>query len=72
MSIHQPRYSIFKQCDTLTLLSLGNVVYHGSAQSALSYFEKIGKVKNYSRVYELILSLLSGLFDLVKHPSQQN
>jgi len=72
MSIHQPRYSIFKQCDTLTLLSLGNVVYHGSAQSALRYFETIGKVRNYSRVYELILSLLPGLFDLVKHPSQQN
>ena len=44
MSIHQPRYSIFKQCDTLTLLSLGNVVYHGSAQSALSYFETVGMV----------------------------
>ena len=42
MSIHQPRYSIFKLLDTLTLLSDGNMVYHGAAAQALSYFSEAG------------------------------
>ena len=42
MSIHQPRYSIFKLLDTLTLLSAGNVVYHGQANKALEYFHGAG------------------------------
>jgi ABC-type multidrug transport system ATPase subunit len=40
MSIHQPRYSIFKLFDTLTLLSLGSMVYHGQAGEALEYFDR--------------------------------
>ena len=43
MSIHQPRYSIFKQFDSLTLLSVGNMIYHGNAHKALEYFDKIGE-----------------------------
>jgi hypothetical protein len=43
MSIHQPRYSIFKLLDTLTLLSAGNVVYHGQASNALEYFNGAGR-----------------------------
>ena len=43
MSIHQPRYSIFKLFDSLTLLSVGNMVYHGSAHKALEYFDRIGE-----------------------------
>ena len=42
MSIHQPRYSIFKLLDTLTLLSAGNVVYHGQANNALEFFNTAG------------------------------
>uniref|UniRef100_A0A6I8N0B8 ABC transporter domain-containing protein n=1 Tax=Ornithorhynchus anatinus TaxID=9258 RepID=A0A6I8N0B8_ORNAN len=42
LSIHQPRYSIFKLFDSLTLLALGQVVYHGRAQDALGYFRSIG------------------------------
>ena len=42
LSIHQPRYAIFKQFDSLTLLSHGAVVYHGLPQRALEYFEKQG------------------------------
>ena len=48
MSIHQPRYSIFKLFDTLTLLSMGNMVYHGPANDALTYFEDAGRL--YSHV----------------------
>ena len=44
MSIHQPRYSIFKLLDTLTLLSAGNVVYHGQANNALEYFHGAGRL----------------------------
>ena len=42
MSIHQPRYSIFKLFDSLTLLSLGSQVYHGPARQALAYFDNLG------------------------------
>ena len=43
-SIHQPRYSIYKMFDNLILLSLGRVVYHGPAASALDHFSDIGKL----------------------------
>ncbi len=42
-SIHQPRYSIFRLFDRLTLLCLGKVVYHGPANQALDYFTSIGR-----------------------------
>lgn len=44
MSIHQPRYSIFKTFDTLSLLSNGEFVYQGPANQAMKYFEEIGKL----------------------------
>ena len=44
MSIHQPRYSIYKLFDTITLMSLGNIVYHGTAgETALQYFSGLGQ-----------------------------
>ncbi|XP_023654918.1 broad substrate specificity ATP-binding cassette transporter ABCG2-like isoform X1 [Paramormyrops kingsleyae] len=42
LSIHQPRYSIYRLFDSLTLLVSGKLVYHGPAQSALDYFTSIG------------------------------
>ncbi|KAF3837526.1 hypothetical protein F7725_004990 [Dissostichus mawsoni] len=42
LSIHQPRYSIYRLFDSLTLLVHGKQVYHGSAQTALDYFSDIG------------------------------
>ncbi|CAG5928594.1 unnamed protein product [Menidia menidia] len=42
MSIHQPRYSIYRLFDTLTLLVGGKMVYHGPAPKALDYFASIG------------------------------
>ncbi|XP_072478443.1 broad substrate specificity ATP-binding cassette transporter ABCG2 isoform X2 [Notamacropus eugenii] len=41
-SIHQPRYSIFKLFDSLTLLASGRLIYHGPAQEALEYFASSG------------------------------
>lgn len=42
MSIHQPRYSIYRLFDTLTLLVSGKMVFHGPAANALNYFANIG------------------------------
>ncbi|XP_035005581.2 broad substrate specificity ATP-binding cassette transporter ABCG2 isoform X2 [Hippoglossus stenolepis] len=42
LSIHQPRYSIYRLFDSLTLLVTGKQVYHGPAQSVLEYFSDIG------------------------------
>uniref|UniRef100_A0A4W5R567 Broad substrate specificity ATP-binding cassette transporter ABCG2 n=1 Tax=Hucho hucho TaxID=62062 RepID=A0A4W5R567_9TELE len=42
MSIHQPRYSIYRLFNSLTLLVSGKQVYHGPAQNALDYFADIG------------------------------
>ncbi|KAJ8373078.1 hypothetical protein AAFF_G00271330 [Aldrovandia affinis] len=41
-SIHQPRYSIFRQFDHLTLMSIGEIIYAGAASQAMSYFEELG------------------------------
>ncbi|XP_065906205.1 broad substrate specificity ATP-binding cassette transporter ABCG2-like isoform X2 [Dysidea avara] len=42
MSIHQPRYSIYKLFDSMTLMSRGRLVYHGPSNNALNYFSQIG------------------------------
>ncbi|XP_041820681.1 broad substrate specificity ATP-binding cassette transporter ABCG2-like [Chelmon rostratus] len=42
LSIHQPRYSIYRLFDSLTLLVNGKQVYHGLAQRAVEYFSDIG------------------------------
>ncbi|XP_029931817.1 ATP-binding cassette sub-family G member 2-like isoform X1 [Myripristis murdjan] len=42
LSIHQPRYAIYRLFDSLTLLVNGKQVYHGPAQTALDYFADIG------------------------------
>ncbi|CAL8272865.1 unnamed protein product [Gadus morhua 'NCC'] len=42
MSIHQPRFSIYKLFDTLTLLVGGKMVYHGPSIDTLDYFTNIG------------------------------
>jgi ATP-binding cassette subfamily G (WHITE) protein 2 len=41
-AIHQPRFSIFRSFDTITLLAKGQILYHGSSATALPYFEQLG------------------------------
>nr|XP_034967933.1 broad substrate specificity ATP-binding cassette transporter ABCG2-like [Zootoca vivipara] len=41
-SIHQPRYSIYKLFDSLTLLAAGRLLYHGPCENALPYFKGLG------------------------------
>ncbi|CAL8400675.1 unnamed protein product [Boreogadus saida] len=42
LSIHQPRFSIYKLFDTLTLLVGGKMVYHGPSIDTLDYFTNMG------------------------------
>lgn len=41
-SIHQPRYSIFKLCDTIMLLGNGRTIYHGPAMQGIEFFQECG------------------------------
>jgi ATP-binding cassette subfamily G (WHITE) protein 2 len=43
-SIHQPRYSVYKVFDSFTLLTEGQMVYHGIRDTALTHFEQQGLV----------------------------
>lgn len=42
MTVHQPRYLIYKQIDQLTLISKGEIVYHGKRSEATTYFKNLG------------------------------
>ena len=57
LSIHQPRYSIFKLFDSLSLLSQGEIVYHGKANLALDYFDRLGMHMKLSNFLFALLSL---------------
>uniref|UniRef100_A0A8C8SU54 ABC transporter domain-containing protein n=1 Tax=Pelusios castaneus TaxID=367368 RepID=A0A8C8SU54_9SAUR len=60
-SIHQPRYSIFKLFDSLTLLALGKVLYHGPAQQALGYFNSIGyQCESFNNPADFFLDVING------------
>ncbi|XP_072195779.1 broad substrate specificity ATP-binding cassette transporter ABCG2 isoform X2 [Excalfactoria chinensis] len=60
-SIHQPRYSIFKLFDSLTLLALGKVLYHGSAKQALEYFSSIGyECEPFNNPADFFLDIING------------
>lgn len=61
LSIHQPRYSIYKLFTSLTLLVHGNQVYHGPAQSALDYFSGIGYTcEPHNNPADFFLDVLNG------------
>uniref|UniRef100_A0A8C5EJJ1 Broad substrate specificity ATP-binding cassette transporter ABCG2 n=1 Tax=Gouania willdenowi TaxID=441366 RepID=A0A8C5EJJ1_GOUWI len=53
MSIHQPRYSIYRLFDSLTLLVGGKMVYHGPAPNALDYFADIAELNVTQIAHEL-------------------
>uniref|UniRef100_A0A493T7U6 ABC transporter domain-containing protein n=1 Tax=Anas platyrhynchos platyrhynchos TaxID=8840 RepID=A0A493T7U6_ANAPP len=60
-SIHQPRYSIFKLFDSLTLLALGKVLYHGPANQALDYFSSIGyECEPFNNPADFFLDIING------------
>ncbi|XP_065489645.1 broad substrate specificity ATP-binding cassette transporter ABCG2 [Caloenas nicobarica] len=60
-SIHQPRYSIFRLFDNLTLLAAGRVLYHGPAQDAIQYFQSIGyECEPYNNPADFFLDIING------------
>ncbi|XP_070614122.1 broad substrate specificity ATP-binding cassette transporter ABCG2-like [Erythrolamprus reginae] len=60
-SIHQPRYSIFRLFDKLTLLAAGRLLYHGPAQNALEYFKAIGyECEPYNNPADFFLDIING------------
>ncbi|XP_072858078.1 broad substrate specificity ATP-binding cassette transporter ABCG2 [Pogona vitticeps] len=60
-SIHQPRYSIFRLFDKLTLLAAGRMLYHGPAQNALEYFKSIGyECESYNNPADFFLDVING------------
>uniref|UniRef100_A0A3B3V2R7 Broad substrate specificity ATP-binding cassette transporter ABCG2 n=1 Tax=Poecilia latipinna TaxID=48699 RepID=A0A3B3V2R7_9TELE len=63
MSIHQPRYSIYRLFDTLTLLVGGRMVYHGPASNALDYFTNIGyPCEPHNNPADFFLDVINGDF----------
>ncbi|NXN07266.1 ABCG2 protein, partial [Indicator maculatus] len=60
-SIHQPRYSIFRLFDNLTLLAAGRVLFHGPAQQALQYFQDIGyQCEAHNNPADFFLDVING------------
>ncbi|NWW32649.1 ABCG2 protein, partial [Panurus biarmicus] len=60
-SIHQPRYSIFRLFDSLTLLAAGRVLYHGPAQQAIEHFQSIGyQCEPYNNPADFFLDVING------------
>ncbi|NWI68444.1 ABCG2 protein, partial [Todus mexicanus] len=60
-SIHQPRYSIFRLFDNLTLLAAGRVLYHGPTQQAIEYFQSIGyQCEPYNNPADFFLDIVNG------------
>ncbi|XP_026055603.1 ATP-binding cassette sub-family G member 2 isoform X2 [Carassius auratus] len=61
LSIHQPRYSIYRLFDSLTLLLGGRLVYHGPAQDALDYFSHIGYIcEPHNNPADFFLDVING------------
>ena len=51
MSIHQPRYSIFRLFDHITLMSQGNVIYAGARRATLPYFSEVLGNEYYNKFF---------------------
>ncbi|XP_068614174.1 broad substrate specificity ATP-binding cassette transporter ABCG2-like [Brachionichthys hirsutus] len=61
MSIHQPRFSIYRLFDSLTLLVNGRMLYHGPAPNALDYFASIGYICDpYNNPADFFLDVING------------
>ncbi|NXO01319.1 ABCG2 protein, partial [Rhinopomastus cyanomelas] len=71
-SIHQPRYSIFRLFDNMTLLAAGRVLYHGPAQQAIDYFQFIGyQCEPYNNPADFFLDIINGDSTVVTMNSTQ-
>ncbi|CAF2052434.1 unnamed protein product [Rotaria magnacalcarata] len=60
-SKHQPRYSIFKIFDTITLLSKGDIFYHEQAKNLLTYFSHQGYSREpHNNPIDFVIGVLIG------------
>ncbi|XP_041056944.1 broad substrate specificity ATP-binding cassette transporter ABCG2-like [Carcharodon carcharias] len=60
-TIHQPRYSIFRLFDSLTLLASGRLVFHGPALEALDYFSGLGhSCEPFNNPADFFLDIING------------
>ncbi|KAH0623529.1 hypothetical protein JD844_006363 [Phrynosoma platyrhinos] len=60
-SIHQPRYSIFKLFDHLTLMNKGEIIFAGPAEEATTYFNGIGyHCEQFNNPLDFFLDVISG------------
>uniref|UniRef100_A0A8B9H1Z9 ATP binding cassette subfamily G member 2 (JR blood group) n=1 Tax=Astyanax mexicanus TaxID=7994 RepID=A0A8B9H1Z9_ASTMX len=72
-SIHQPRYSIYRQFDHLTLMNKGEIIYAGSADKALTYFEEIGyKCEPFNNPADFFLDITNEAFSLQANSSNSD
>ncbi|ESO01062.1 hypothetical protein HELRODRAFT_82208, partial [Helobdella robusta] len=64
MSIHQPRYSIFKIFDQLFVLSKGQTIFHGPANKTLDFLASSGYIcEEHDNPSDFILDVLSGTYN---------
>ncbi|KAF8569749.1 hypothetical protein P879_00948 [Paragonimus westermani] len=61
-SIHQPKYSIYRLFDRLTLISDGKMIYHGlSGQAPIDYFSRLGYfLEGYNNPADFLMDTLHG------------
>lgn len=61
-SIHQPKYSIYRLFDRITLISGGQMIYHGEAgQAPLDYFCRLGYlIEGYDNPADFFMDVLHG------------
>ncbi|CAH8562924.1 unnamed protein product [Heterobilharzia americana] len=61
-SIHQPKYSIYKLFDSLTLIYRGQLVYHGPARKEpIRYFGRLGYIcENHNNPPDFFMDVIHG------------
>ncbi|KAL3066717.1 hypothetical protein OYC64_016625 [Pagothenia borchgrevinki] len=60
-SIHQPRYSIFRKFDHLTLMHKGEVVYAGASDQTLDYFTNLGfQIESFDNPADFFMDITNG------------
>ncbi|XP_023420933.1 broad substrate specificity ATP-binding cassette transporter ABCG2-like [Cavia porcellus] len=71
-SIRDPRYSIFKMFDSLTLLAAGKLMFHGPAQMAVEHFTSAGyNCGPYNNPADFFLDVISGVFTAVESDREE-
>nr|CDS31557.1 ATP binding cassette sub family G [Hymenolepis microstoma] len=74
LSIHQPRYSIYKLFDSLTLMSGGRIVYHGPARKEpVNYFSRLGYIiEDHNNPPDFFLDILHGEVKPISNPREKS